>query len=162
MTYNIDPILKKLPGHTSMLKEMVMEMIQQGRYGTCNKSQRVAAIYSPIRKNYILATNSPPLPFKCLQNDNCKKNCSKLAVHAEERAILKASKCGFMPKEGLHCFHLKIKDNVPVVSGKPSCIYCSRKMLEYGIGHVWLWQEKGWKSWLAQSFHADTIKNLGL
>lgn len=85
MTYNIEPILKKIPNQGSILKEMIMEMIHQGRYGTCEKSKRIAAIYSPVRQNYILATNSPPLPFVCSQNENCRRNCSKVAVHAEER-----------------------------------------------------------------------------
>lgn len=162
-TYSkIESIIKKLPGHDRIISDMIWNMITQGRTSTCEKSKRVVSIYSPIRKIYVLGTNSPPLPFSCSKNEKCKQNCAKIAVHAEERAMLKAAKCGLLPKEGLHCFHLKIKDNVPVISGEPSCIHCSKNMLEYGISCMWLLQETGWKSWKLENFHRETMKNLGI
>lgn len=160
--YNIEKITNKIPGHDKIIAHMIWAMIIQGRDGTCDKSKRVSSIYSPSRQTYVIATNSPPAPFTCTKDDDCRKNCSKLAVHAEERAIIKAAKSNLLPENNLHCFHLKIQHNVPVPSKEPSCVYCSRKMLEFGINYMWLYVDSGWKSWKMENFHRESLINTGL
>lgn len=140
--------------------EIINEMIIEGPKSLCNKSKRVSAI---IYSNgfSVIETNSPPLPFTCMNNENCKKICNKICVHAEERAILSA-----LDKYGdlwdCICMHLKIVNGKPVPSGNPSCVTCSRKLLECKVKYMYLWQEQSWKRWTSEEFHHETLLNLGL
>jgi hypothetical protein len=63
---------------------------------------------------------------------------------------------------GPFVLHLKVVDGEPVPSGTPSCVTCSRSMLELRVGWVWLWTSEGWKVWTATEFHHATLANLGL
>lgn len=141
-------------------KELIDSMIYYGSRGLCNKSKRVSAIIYP-NGIYEIATNSPPEPFACANNEQCKKVCNQTCIHAEERAIIKS-----LQRHGevdfCLCLHLKIVDGKPVTSGCPSCVTCSRKLLECKIKYMYLWQENGWKRWTAEEFHLETLNHLGL
>jgi deoxycytidylate deaminase len=140
--------------------ELINDMIIHGQKGLCSKSKRVAALIKP-NGLYVTGTNSPPSPFSCKSNEFCKKICNQICIHAEERALLLALK-QYSKVEDCICLHLKIVNCEPVVSGNPSCVTCSRKLLECGVKYMYLWQEKGWQQWTTEEFHFETLKNLGL
>lgn len=78
--------------------------------------------------------NHQPFPFICNGSDDCKRNCGKTAIHAEQSAILSANRS----LRGCVLLHVKAKDNKPCASGPPSCLECSKLILESGIGYVLL------------------------
>ncbi len=158
----------KQPEH--LLRSCIDEMIKEGSRGPCAKSKRVSAIISCSLETYdgissypyIIATNTPPGKFVCLNNEACKANCNKVCVHAEENVILKAFQYRTIEVAGGACLHLKIVDGKPVPSGKPSCVYCSRKILQSGLKYMFLFHETGWCRYTAEEFHEHTLRNLEL
>lgn len=138
---------------------IINEMVEIGSKGSCCKSKRVSAIIT--KENYVIAINEPPIGFICKNNETCKKVCNQICVHAEENAIIKAFQKGLDIKNA-SCLHLKIKNNEPVFSGPPSCIYCSRKLLQSGVKFMYLFHEDGWKKYTTEEFHRETLKTLGI
>jgi hypothetical protein len=135
-----------------------------GARSPCAKSKRGVAVFSgrPGFAGPIVADhNGPPAPFICDGSDACKAACGKVAVHAEERALHSYRSVVGDPA-GAHVLHLKVVDGEPVPSDTPSCVTCSRSMLELRVGWVWLWTSEGWKVWTATEFHHATLANLGL
>ncbi len=123
---------------------------------SCAKSHRGVVIW---RDGVILGTgrNAPPVPFRCTADDACRKVCNKVAVHAEERAIIRA-RCSV---RGAELLHVKVDRELGdiVASGPPSCWQCSRMILEAGIGRVWLFGDDGWRSWTGEEFHKATLEH---
>lgn len=159
----------KQPEH--ILTNLINEMIKIGSRGPCCKSKRVSAIISSdtieiyddiCQHPYIVATNTPPGKLKCLNNEECKKNCNKYCVHAEENVILKAYSLKTIEVLGGTILHLKIVDGKAVPSGNPSCIYCSRKILQCGLKYMFLFHETGWKRYTAEEFQLETMNTLGI
>lgn len=151
--------------HTGV-RAIIGQMIDIGAAGPCAKSKRVAAVVDELcQLTPVIAVNGPPGRFTCGRDDECRKACGRICVHAEERALLQASArrpMGFDPLWRLHVLHLHVIDGEPVPSRSASCETCSRKMLEFGIHSMWLFLESGWRRWSAEDFHLDTLKNLGL
>lgn len=156
---------------------IIPHIIEVGKLGICCKSKRVSAIITKEEptiswnnyrsmnyfSNYgcVVATNEPPTGFSCKNNEACKKVCNQVCIHAEENAIIKAFQRGLNVKDGI-CLHLKIVNNEPTSSGNPSCIYCSRKLLQSGIKFMYLFHEDGWKKYTTEEFHRETLKTLGI
>ena len=63
------------------------------------------------------------------------------AVHAEMMAILEAEK---EKLPGSTMYHIKVKSNELVPSGKPSCSPCSKLISLSGIKELILWHDKGY------------------
>lgn len=162
--------------------DMIDFAVRAAMEGRCAKSKRGVVIYDPIRevapgdeaafaaiggppaRVWSSAYNSPPHPFQCARDipapdanplATCGERCRKLAVHAEERAILQALR-DWPRREsheriknprvrrdlslfGLHLLHVKVVNGVAVPGGPPSCIQCSRLIVETGPD-VWLWE----------------------
>lgn len=100
--------------------------------------------------------NHQPAPFLCDGSDKCNKDCGKTAIHAEQHAILVA------PRErlvGASMLHIKTVNGVPMESMNPSCLQCSKLILESGIGWMWLLHPKGWKRYSAAEFHRATSED---
>lgn len=134
-----------------------------GASSPCAKSKRGVAVFARHGGPIIADHNAPPAPFFCDGSDACKAACGKVAVHAEERALNGyRALVGGIPVHSVSVLHLKIVDGAPVPSDTPSCVTCSRSMLELQIGWVWLWTSAGWRSWTALDFHAETLRNLSL
>jgi len=126
--------------------------------GQCKKSKRGVVIWDN-KERYVSAYNSPPKFFIC--DKICIKNCNEKAVHAEQRAILlafnnrmKLSECDMM--------HVKTINNKLVISGGPSCIHCSKMIVENKIKNMWLYEVTGWEKYSAINFHKITMKNIGI
>lgn len=103
--------------------------------------------------------NSPPKPLLCDGSDKCKSNCSKTAIHAEQRAVYQALQSKVPDIGSLEIIHVKVVDGKAVPSGNPSCWQCSKLILEVGIPYVWLLHENGPKRYTALDFHEQTLKN---
>lgn len=134
------------------------------RRKSCAKSNRGVVIYRPgylVGEAEVLAVsrNAPPVPFRCDGSSQCREACNRVAVHAEESALLK---CGYYYAHGSELVHVKTVNGSLVPSGDPSCWQCSRMMVDVGIRKIWLFQKDGWRSWSAEAFHSDTLAACGL
>jgi len=93
--------------------------------------------------------NFKPAPFVCDQSAVCKMKCSKDAVHAEQAALLYASRS----VRGASMLHVKTVEGKLVPSMQPSCLECSKLILASGIANMWLFHPKGWRRYPAIEFH---------
>jgi deoxycytidylate deaminase len=133
--------------------------IATATFSPCDKSKRGVVIYRSSDHVLVAAAfNSPPVPFVCTGSEACRAACSKVAVHAEQRAIIEAGHAC----RGAYVVHAKVVGDDLVPSGGPSCWQCSRLMLDAGIAGVWLYQESGWRLYNAVDFHALTLLACGL
>lgn len=159
----------------------------------CQKSKRGVVIYhpdppKPYEQNFIAGdgyNGHPSNPFaRCDGSEACRRDCAKLCVHAEARALLYARDwCNdrfheryipdakipnyMMPK--LVMVHVKVVDTIVVAGGGPSCWQCSRDILEAGIAGVWLYEQPidrsafpAWRFYTAIDFHRATLKACGI
>ena len=123
------------------------------------RSKRGVCIWS---NDFILATgfNHQPGRLVCDQTEKCKSSCRLTAVHAEQSALLR---CCFPYKlKGAQLLHVKTVEGLPVPSGGPSCLECSKLCLEAGIATVWLLHERGWQAYPADVFHRLTLAHCGI
>lgn len=139
----------------------------------CAKSKRGVAIWGgsfdhPDQHGWpflLIEHNSPPQGFSCLGREVCGNHCNKVAVHAEERALLRVAKsvepCQFST-QGASMLHVKVIDGELVQSRAPSCWQCSRMILEAGVESIWLYHVTGWEEYSTLEFHQQTLKNCGL
>lgn len=116
--------------------------------------------------------NAPPTPLVCDGSEECRLNCSKTAVHAEQVALIRAISAMefrhlFELKPGIllpdcEMLHVKTVDGKPVFSEKPSCWQCSKLILEAGILSMWLYQKDGLTKYTPLEFHKQTLINCDL
>jgi len=94
--------------------------------------------------------NHKPRGFFCDGSNECKSMCSRDAVHAEQAAIIGIPG----PKtRGAEMLHVKTVDGNLVESMGPSCLQCSKLIIEAGITAMWLFHAAGWKRYAAGIFH---------
>lgn len=161
--------------------------VDAAKRSPCAKSKRGVVIFErgiTSFRIHSVAHNSPPWPYECDGSAACQANgnCWRVAVHAEERAILDGGKLrvGTSHQVGLEIelLHVKVVDGELVPGKGPSCELCSKLILEAGIDRVWLFQadeseerwppgiepvRRGvWNSYDALGFHRITLRNLGL
>lgn len=128
--------------------------IEVSKKSTCVKSNRGVVVVSSDLKTVVYGYNDPPAPFACM---GCGDSCNRVAIHAEERALLKNPEAA----RGGDLLHVKTVKGVPVPSGPPSCWQCSRMIVEAGVARVWL-LHSDWVSYTAEDFHKETLENTGL
>lgn len=148
-------------------------VVRTASLGPCAKSKRGAIVFkrNPERI-YGNAHNSPPWPYECSKGDACRKDCGRICVHAEQRAILQMLAGDYEPRPPyvpnahfgyeLEIVHAKVIDGKLVGSKEPSCDQCSKLIIEACIQRVWLFDGASWNSWDAASFHKATLRNLSL
>lgn len=56
--------------------------------------------------------------------------------------------------------HIKTVDGAAVPSAGPSCLECSKLILEAGVAEMWLFLETGWTRYSAREFHTATLGRL--
>ena len=139
-------------------EEILEEAIASANNSFC-RSKRGAVIFR-LRNDRVgvLASsgwNHQPSPFPCDRTETCKATCGKTAVHAEQMAILHMGEWRW--SSHFEILHVKTVDGLLVPSGPPSCLECSKLILEAGIEHVWLFHEDGWKRYGAEEFHRLTL-----
>lgn len=112
------------------------------------QSKRGVAIFDG---EYLVACghNHKPAGFMCDGSKACKYKCSQDAVHAEQAAIIGAGRAA----RGCEMLHVKTVDRCVVPSMGPSCLQCSKLIIEAGITAMWLYHERGWKRYEARLFH---------
>jgi deoxycytidylate deaminase len=112
--------------------------------GACAKSSRGAAVYSRALGVYGVGYNGPPYPFRCTKSPTCRARCNQICEHAEQRAIRAAMKLWTAPQViPLEIVHVKINEHGELVGGgKPSCVVCSREILDAGLSMMWLYERK--------------------
>jgi deoxycytidylate deaminase len=143
----------------------------------CQKSKRGAVVFDPADPN------APPLGVGyngrpdggCEGDETCRRDCGKICVHAEQRAIYSAlAAITPMPRRVRHPFstldilHVKTVDGVVVPGGPPSCWQCSKAIVDTGIAGVWLYEHDAttapgsgvgdWIRYTATGFHDLTLK----
>jgi len=145
--------------HRRGLLRVIPRVIDEARRSLCAKDRRGAGVWHRNYDHLSLGNNSPPSPFRCDGSDACKAACGKLAVHAEERALLRylSAAGNGLGSTGMDVLHLRVVDGEPVTSGPPSCITCSRTILEAKAARVWLWHEEGWAMYPADDFHVRSL-----
>lgn len=136
--------------------------VAAAQHSTCAKSQRGVVVFSRSHGVLSHGWNAPPAPFRCDGSQTCRANCNKLAVHAEMAALHALRHDGTRGRGHLEMLHVKIKGGVPVASGPPSCLTCSREVLASGIRWFWLLHEGGLRRYSTEDFHAVTLRNSGL
>lgn len=143
-------------------------VVRTASLGPCAKSKRGAIVFSRNPEViYGNAHNSPPWPYECSKTDDCKKDCGRICIHAEQRAILQMLAGDYQPRPSyreveLEIVHAKAVDGKLVGSREPSCDQCSKLIIEACVSRVWLFDGTSWNSWDAASFHRATLRNLGL
>lgn len=98
------------------------------------KSRRGVVILSSAGGLVSDGFNHQPPPFQCDGSDRCKLNCARTAIHAEQSAILKARQ----DLNGCWMLHVKAVNGVPCASKAPSCLECSKLIVESGISWMHL------------------------
>lgn len=125
-----------------------------------------------------LGMNGPPTGFACTGSEACRRDCAKLCLHAEQRALWAA---GALDDVGdLELVHVKVVDGIVVPGGGPSCWQCSRLIAEVGLRGVWLLEAetiykhrmgdeqihrlgpRNWQFYSANEFHRATIRSCEL
>jgi hypothetical protein len=81
--------------------------------------------------------NGPPSPLACDGSAECRRDCAKICLHAEHRALASTM---FMGGAQAELVHVKVVNGIVVAGGPPSCWQCSREVLESGIRGVWLFE----------------------
>ena len=150
------------------VQNMLEYAIRAACESSCSKSKRGVIIWNPHLNTYTTANNSPPLAssFQCDGSDECKANCGKVAVHAEDRALRQWLMINGIKawSEGTEMLHVKVVDGKAVPSGEPSCWQCSRIIADQKgiISGMWLLHEDGLKRYDPIDFHRITLKNCNL
>jgi len=126
----------------------------------CAKSKRGVVMWVRGSQVAILGHNRPALG-ECEGSDRCRRDCARRCVHAEQMALLVGSETSadVEPLSDWDLLHLKVdSDGMPLSSGGPSCLECSKLILHAGIGGVWLLQQgQGWVRRTADEFHRVTL-----
>lgn len=134
----------------------------------CRKSKRGVGFYLAMqeledgqelaRETYVEGYNGPPWVWSvddsdyelaCDGSESCRRDCSVRCVHAEARAIMDLPPYLSESPARLRMVHVKIDHFTGrVVPGNgPSCVACSKIILDRGIGGIWLY-EKGDGVWV--------------
>ncbi|MEK6923416.1 MAG: deaminase [Nanoarchaeota archaeon] len=125
---------------------------------TCEKSKRGVVI---VKDNKIIGkgTNNPPGNFECNLKD-CYDICRNYTVHAEQNAILDALENNHNLEDS-NLYHVKFKDGIPQYSGAPSCVECSKLILQAGIEEIVLeHKDKEFALYSAEEFHLLSLESL--
>ena len=168
----------------------------------CQKSKRGASVYrmltdlvavdgeraERVEQTYADGYNGPPwiwdgddpdFELACDGSEACRKSCGKRCVHAEQRALLALIPTLSDYSSALRMVHVELGPDGRVMAGKgPSCIDCSKLILDSGIGGIWLYETAPgvwfkddkraesppgiWRYYTARAFHEATMTNLGI
>lgn len=143
---------------------LALEAANRIDVGRCRTSRRGAVIWAPLRGVTMFATgtNARADGRECTESEACQKDCGRICYHAEQSALAEWSRRGLGALETTHLLHVKTVKGAAVPSGPPSCVECSKLLVRFGVGHVWLFQEEGWTHYDAWRFHEVTLKTLKL
>lgn len=160
---------------------VIAAAIEAARMSPCDKSKRGAVIFEPTgaqlrkllgdRAHLALAEPIVSSGFNGRPGDvaagscggGCRSVCRDVAVHAEVRAIRGSER---IPLRGCEIVHAKVVDGELVAGGGPSCVACSKEILDAGLAAVWLYQTNGtdnyWVRYEADVFHGLSLEAHGI
>lgn len=153
-----------MSGVDHLLADTVRAAIVVASTATCGKSRRGVAILDRTQGRVVaVAANGPPVPFVCEHTALCVATCRRIAVHAEQRALMIALNSGARARH-LEIVHVKVDEaGQPVPSGGPSCVDCSKLLLDAGVYCVYLLHEGGvWRWYEAYTFHEMSLASQSL
>jgi len=184
MTTPIEPTIVTYIGPDASPPEWAIDQaVQAANESPCQKRKVGISIYRKIRPagagcELVINTldtgyNGPPGPVVCHGTRECRDACSKRCVHAETRAIYSLAQPSIGEPDGLAHFtnelrmvHVKLDDAGRVMAcDGPSCIECSKLILDVGIGGIWLFEQgipRRWIYYTALRFHEITSHRCGL
>jgi deoxycytidylate deaminase len=132
--------------------EHIIQFAIEASLNSACQSKRGATIFRGF--NHIASGwNHKPSPFKCDGSNECKMNCGKDAIHAEQHAILGALSAGYRQLDSSEMLHVKTENGVLVPSMGPSCLQCSKLILSVRLTGMWLYHHKGWSRYQPAEFH---------
>lgn len=123
---------------------MIAAAVAVARRSPCAKSKRGAVVFDRL-SHYVLGSGFNGRPGDLADGNcggACRSICGHVAVHAEQRAVRAAIQ--LTPQlygklsSGLDLVHAKVVDGHLVAGGGPSCLPCSKEMLDAGVAGVWL------------------------
>jgi deoxycytidylate deaminase len=131
-----------------------------GARSPCHKSRRGVVIWMPGEGHAVASGfNHQPRGFACDGSLACRKHCSDLCVHAEAAALASLTDA----RTGLHMLHVKSVEQGYVHSGGPSCVRCSKLILDDSrIAVMWLLHRDGLRKYTPEEFHRLTLERLQL
>src|SRR3954469_17669298 len=110
-----------------------------GARSPCAKSKRGVVLFDPDpdmqpepgRDDHLPGRgwNGPPPGFECAGTEVCRSKCRNVCMHAEQIAIIDALR-GNERMRDLVLLHVKVVDGVIVAGGPPSCVECSRLIVQ--------------------------------
>lgn len=127
-------------------ESLVGHAVAASRRSPC-RSKRGAVVFRVASPLCSTGYNTRP---GCDGSLTCKASCRKVAIHAEQMAILRAER---RQCRGAELLHVKTVDGRLVASGAPTCVECSKLALYVGIVAVWLFHEDGWRRYPIEQFH---------
>lgn len=131
--------------------------VQEALKSRCSKSKRGVVI---SKEGDIIGrgANNPPLDMQC-KPDYCYQICNQYTVHGEQNAILDALRNGH-ELSGSRMYHIKVKEGEVRTSGQPSCVQCSKLVMQSGIAEFVLKHDEGYGLYDAREFHELSLKSL--
>jgi hypothetical protein len=85
--------------------------------------------------------NRPPRGIACDGSAACRASCGQRCRHAEDVALDGLESGTTIKLKHCELIHVKVDDYGHLVAGKgPCCAPCAVKVLDRGIGGVWLYQ----------------------
>lgn len=138
-----------------------------------------------VERTGLIGFNGPPVaprylvpgtvtPALCDGSKACRESCARRCVHAEFRALNNIGIHDRMDKlnaDLLRMVHVKLDDYGHLKpNGGPSCIECSKHILDASVGGIWLYQDRllareidpRWIYYDAENFHTATCRRLGV
>lgn len=138
-------------------KRWIQEAVYVARDSRCDKSKRGVVV---VKNGSIIGrgTNNPPLDLPCVP-EYCRSICNMFCLHGEQNALLDTRRNGYDPS-GSRIYHIKVKDSIQAPSGPPSCVQCSRIVLDEGVKDFVLLYKDGIGLYEAREFHELSLENI--
>jgi hypothetical protein len=124
--------------------EWVVDLARQVATWSPCRSKRGVVVFDPSDPGAIAHTtghNGPPFPLTCPGRPICAGLCGQISVHAESRALHAIGTGSTKVRSRLDLVHVELTPGSDVVAcDGPSCLSCSKEILESGLGGVWLYE----------------------
>lgn len=142
-------------------EQMIGLAVAAANASPCQKSKRGAAIWSPWKPGrHIVVGYNRLVGGACTGSDLCRTWCGRSCIHAEQDALLSLDRDRAGPLS-FEMLHVKVVDGQAVEGGPPSCLECSKLIVEADVGVMWLLETgKGWVRRSASDFHRETLANV--
>ena len=131
--------------------------VEMSANSPCQKSKRGAVAFggreNGARELVAVGWNHRPGGEACDGSPACRASCRATCVHAEQALVVSTAEL-----EGADVIHAKTIGGVLVESDGPSCVECSKLLMDAGVVAVWLYLPTGWNRYLMAEFHRLSIE----